>query len=147
MDKMTIIGSDEDPNVIKQKNWDLAFMDSAIRFGQLSHCTRYQVGCIVVIERRPIAIGINGSAPGQPNCDSIFTSVPKSDHKDYDDYKKAHGKWSYRNEHHAEANAIDWCARKGIATQGATIYSKRTFVAPAYGKGMNSLEAEIDWNS
>ena len=24
---------------------------------------------------------------------------------------------------------------------------KRTFVAPAYGKGMNSIEAEIDWNS
>jgi len=130
MDKIIIIGSDEDPNIIKQKRWDAAFMDSAIRFSQLSHCTRYQVGCIMVIERRPIAIGINGSPPSQPNCDSVFTSVPEPDHKDYKAYKKIHGDWSYENEHHAEANAIDWCARKGISTQGATIYTTLSACMP-----------------
>jgi len=114
----------------RQDYWDAAFMAAALGWSQLSHCTRHKVGCVLVVDRRPIAIGINGTLPGKLNCDHVFADHPKPESPEYEEYKKKHGEWSYENEHHAEANAIDWCAKNGIATNGATVYSTLSACMP-----------------
>jgi len=70
-------------------------------------CKRSQVGCVIERDGRIISIGYNGSPPGAPHCTDVGCLMV--------------------DEHcvrttHAESNAIAWAARKGIATEGATIH-------------------------
>ena len=116
------------PNTIKgdyerRSNWDAVFMLMALSAAQLSHCTRYKVGCIIVKGRRPLVIGINGTPPGQKNCDDVFFDVPVVGMPEYEDYRGKHGEWSRGHEDHAESNAIGWAAQKGIILEGADLYS------------------------
>jgi len=69
-------------------------------------CKRAQVGCLIVRDGRILCTGYNGSPPGEPHCTDVGCLMV--------------------NGHcvrttHAEANAIAFCARHGIATEGATI--------------------------
>jgi dCMP deaminase len=48
--------------------WELAYMDTAERFGALSTATRLKVGAIVVKDGRIISIGYNGTPSGWDNC-------------------------------------------------------------------------------
>jgi len=114
----------------KDQKWDRTCMIQALAASRMSHCTRYKVGCIIVVDRRPIVTGINGTAPDQMNCDEVFPDAPSIGEEGYEDFKAAHGVFSHNHEHHAEANAIDWCAKKGCPTEGATIYSTLSTCIP-----------------
>ncbi len=122
-------------SIVKQIEWDHAHMDAALRYSKLSHCTRYKVGCLIVLDRRPIMMGLNGSAPHKKNCDEVFPNPPQRGEEGYEKYKEGHRVWSIENEHHAETNALNWCARQGISTNGATIYSTLSNCVPC-GKSM-----------
>ena len=84
------------------------FMSIASLVSLRSTCQSAQVGAVIVRESRIISIGYNGSPSGQPHC------LDEGCLKD----EKGHCIRTV----HAEANAIAWAAREGIATKGATMY-------------------------
>lgn len=70
-----------------------------------STCSRAQVGCVIAIDSRIISTGYNGAPTGLEHCW----------HKDDDD--------PCADSVHAEANAIAFAAKFGIAIDGATLYT------------------------
>jgi dCMP deaminase len=71
-------------------------------------CCRAQVGCLIVRDGRIISTGYNGSPPGMPHCLDNGCEV-------FDNH-------CIRTTH-AEANAIAFAARHGIAVAGCQMYS------------------------
>ena len=45
-----------------------AHMEAAFTYAKLSYCERKQVGCVIVKNDTPIAIGYNGTPSGEDNC-------------------------------------------------------------------------------
>ena len=111
----------------KREKWDKSIMNTLHEFEKHSHCAAKHVCCILVQEDKYhnyniLSIGINGTAPGQPNCDEVWKRyepgwINKKDKLVYP--KEAHHIWSNINEIHAEVNAISKCAKSGIPTDGA----------------------------
>jgi dCMP deaminase len=88
----------------KQLKFDKAYLRMASEWAKLSHCTRKQVGAIIVKDRMIISDGFNGTPTGFENCcenDEGYT------------------KWYVL---HAEANAILKVAGSTQSCQGATLY-------------------------
>ncbi len=90
-----------------RKSWDAYFMDIARQVATRSTCDRKHVGCVLVVDRRIISTGYNGSVPGQPHCDDVGHDMD--------------------NDHcvrtvHAEINAVTQAARSGARTQGAHVF-------------------------
>lgn len=80
------------------------FIGIAKLVSQRSTCKRKQVGCVLVKDNRVVAMGYNGVLPGIPDelgLDNEGNSRTV----------------------HAEANAIAFCAKNGIITDGCIIYS------------------------
>jgi dCMP deaminase len=89
---------------LKQQRYDEAYMRMATEWAQLSHCSRKQVGALIVKDRMIIADGFNGSPTGFPNvCEN--------------DAGETH--WYVL---HAEANAITKLARSNNSAADATLY-------------------------
>lgn len=85
--------------------FNIAHMSAAAIYGSLSHCKRRQVGALLVSpDNRPLLSGYNGTSPGRENCCEGDDGLTK------------------QIVHHAEANLICNAARKGIATEGCTMY-------------------------
>lgn len=79
------------------------FIQSAILASQRSTCSRRQVGCVLVKDKRIIAMGYNGVLPGVD---------PKEGLDEEGNSKTVH----------AETNVIAYCAKQGIATDGCSMY-------------------------
>jgi len=90
------------------------FLKSATLLSQESKCVSKQVGAILVHEYRTISTGYNGTPAGHVNCNQVF------DPKNFD--REEHHKFSLQRELHAEANAIAFAAKHGIATDDSTMY-------------------------
>ena len=73
-----------------------------------STCFRSRVGAVIAQEGRIISTGYNGTPSGLPHCS------PNDCGPDTPCTKTVH----------AEANAIAFAARYGIATEGATLYTQ-----------------------
>lgn len=91
----------------KQWRYDMAYMKMAIEWSKLSHCTRAQVGSLIVKGKMIISDGYNGMPSGFPNTCEINSPIGEQT-----DWKVIH----------AEANAILKCARHGTSCEGATLY-------------------------
>lgn len=52
-----------------------AHMEVAYIYAQLSHCVRLKVGCVIVKNNTPIAIGYNGTPAGEDNVCEITTET------------------------------------------------------------------------
>ena len=88
----------------KQQRYDRAYLKMAMEWGKLSHCTRKQVGALIVRDNMIISDGYNGTPSGFPNaCED----------------EKGQTNW---NELHAEANAILKVAKSTQSAAGATLY-------------------------
>lgn len=88
----------------KQLRYDIAYMKMAEEWAKLSHCTRKNVGALIVKDKMIIADGYNGSPSGFPNeCEN--------------DAGETH--WYVL---HAEANAITKLARSHNSAEGSTLY-------------------------
>lgn len=94
--------------------WDLAHMDTARRYAQLSTARRAQVGCVLVKDNRIISIGYNGMPSGWDNNCEDEVKWPNGD---------IHFLETKPEVLHAEANAITKVARSPENCDGATIYS------------------------
>ena len=88
----------------KQRRYDNAYMKMAEEWAKLSHCTRKNVGALIVKDRMIISDGYNGTPSGFPNaCEN----------------SKGETHWYVL---HAEANAITKLARSINSAEGATLY-------------------------
>ena len=88
-------------------DWDSYFMKIAAAVSERSTCDRALVGCVLVLDKRILTTGFNGSPAGQEHCDEIGHLMV--------------------NGHcvrtiHAETNAIIQAALHGISTRGAICY-------------------------
>ena len=118
------------------KQWDEIHILVCQIIAQRSTCAKVQVGAVLAMENRIISIGYNGVAPGQIHCNEIFDVEMFKQLKDYQDngtFNGAHAMglqqeaedhtaFQKENEIHAEANCLLWAARKGVETEGATLY-------------------------
>ena len=82
--------------------WDMS-MEMAWVVAQRGTCSRLQVGAVIVSNGRVISMGYNGAPAGMPHCIHLEDSPCE-------------------NAVHAEANAIAFAARNGVATEEASIF-------------------------
>lgn len=80
------------------------FLDVAKLTSKRSTCPKKQVGAVLTLDNRIIATGYNGVLPNQNHEDGI------------DEEGVTHTV-------HAEANIIAFCARHGIKTEGAILWT------------------------
>lgn len=88
----------------KQRKYDIAYLRMAREWAKLSHCTRRQVGALIIKDRMIVSDGYNGTPSGFENfCED----------------EEGYTKWYVL---HAEANAILKMAGSTNSCQGATLY-------------------------
>lgn len=98
-------------------SWDDYFMRIAHTVKLRSSCSRRQVGSILVMDKRVISTGYNGTPKGVKNCDEggcercNSTEYPRGTNLDLCVCS------------HGEENAIVQAARHGVRTDGAVIYT------------------------
>lgn len=102
--------------------WEEAFVQITNIVALRSSCARIQVGAILVKENRIISMGYNGVPKGQEHCCDHFKDMDQTTKEFYDE----HGKFSIKQEIHAEENIFSFSARNGIATEGAIMYVSYT---------------------
>tara|TARA_B100000902_G_scaffold333942_1_gene332766 strand:+ start:2177 stop:2605 length:429 start_codon:yes stop_codon:yes gene_type:complete len=88
----------------KQYRYDQAYMKMALEWAKLSHCTRKQVGALIVKDNMIISDGYNGTPSGFENKCELDNGETK---------------WYVL---HAEANAILKCAKYGQSSHGSVLY-------------------------
>ncbi len=89
---------------LKQLRYDLAYLRMAKEWAKLSHCTRKQVGALLVKNGVIISDGYNGTPSGFPNtCENEIGETH----------------WYVL---HAQANAILKVAKSTNNAQGSTLY-------------------------
>lgn len=93
---------------------DTYYLNIAEAASERSKCVSLKVGCVLVIDDKIVATGLNGTLRGAKNCCDHFP----------DGYCDKHPAWSQDNEIHAEMNAIIQAER---SLQGAAAY---TMVSP-----------------
>lgn len=112
------------PPVKTRPSMDQTLMQMAKLMADRATCSRAQVGAIIVKETRPVSSGYNGTAAGLPHCDhtcdcTMLPTNPDPKHH-WTDCKT---RQPCRLSVHAEANAIAFAAKNGVATDGATLYT------------------------
>jgi dCMP deaminase len=88
-------------------DWDSYFMKIAYAVSERSTCDRALVGCVLVLEKRILTTGFNGSPAGQPHCDEKGHLLVEG---------------HCVRTIHAETNAIIQAALHGVSTRGCTCY-------------------------
>lgn len=94
---------------MKQTKMDKYFMKVAQLTAELSSAVRKKVGAVLVKDNRIISIGFNGTPKGWIDnvCEDVLSD----------------GTLKTKSiVVHAEANALFWCAKTEIITDGATMY-------------------------
>lgn len=81
-----------------------AHMRAAFVYADLSQCKRKKVGCVIVKNNTPIAIGFNGTPSGEDNCCEDDNDTTKS------------------NVIHAEDNALRKLVRSHESSIGAFVF-------------------------
>ncbi len=95
--------------------WDEYFMDIAHVVKRRANCSRRQVAAVIVLDRRIISTGYNGTPRGIQNCFEGGCARCASDAPSGTGLGECICS-------HAEENAITQAAYHGIRTKGATIY-------------------------
>jgi dCMP deaminase len=95
---------DEIKSRYKKQKYDKTYLNMALEWAKLSHCTRKQVGALIVKNGMIISDGYNGTPTGFEN--SCVTEENETH-------------WFVI---HGEANAILKCAKHGQSCQGSTLY-------------------------
>ena len=88
-------------------DWDSYFMKIAFAVSERSTCDRALVGCVLVLEKRILTTGFNGSPAGLDHCDEVGHLLVEG---------------HCVRTIHAETNAIIQAALHGVSTRGSTCY-------------------------
>jgi dCMP deaminase len=99
------------------------YLNLAFMLAKKSTCRRGYAGCVITRNGRIIGTGYNGSPPGTLECLDSITCRQK------DSVINVVGEEPYTvqtdgcfDSIHSEANAIGFCAKNGIATDGCVVY-------------------------
>lgn len=116
------------------------FLEIARVVSEQSTCPRASVGAVIVRDRRIISMGYNGAPPGMTHC------LEAGCEKEYQEFVEGPPGHMYEvagcaRTIHAEANALLWAARSGIAVDGATMYCTH---APCYTCAKAMISAGIE---
>jgi dCMP deaminase len=112
------------------------FMGIALAVRQRADCTGQKVGAVIVVDRRIVSTGYNGTPSGMQNCSDGGCHRCANRDKKY-----ASGTaYDLCICVHAEQNAILAAARFGISIQGAVMY---TTTEPCFGCLKEMLQAGI----
>lgn len=117
----------------ERPSWDDYYTNIAWVVSSRSNCSRRKVGALIVVHRRIVSTGYNGTPFGVKNCDAGGCPRCASDTP-----SQAGLDWCLCV--HAEQNAIALAARQGTATEGASLYA--TF-RPCFGCLKESVQAGI----
>ena len=98
---------------LARPTWHRYFMSMAELASTRATCDRKHVGAVLVIDRRVVATGYNGSPPGLPHCDD----------EGHDIVRQADGRENCVRTIHAEMNALLQAAAYGVSLRGATLYT------------------------
>jgi dCMP deaminase len=90
--------------------FDFIFMQVASLFSTRAECQKASVGCCIVKDNRIISCGYNGDFPGGEGCTWDETCPQDSN-------------GNCLRAVHAEQNAISFCAKNGISTNEAVLYT------------------------
>lgn len=100
---------------------DNTLMATAGVWSQRSTCSRASVGAVIAIDGRIIVTGYNGAPAGMPHCD--HTCVCGADNRLFHDHRDGcSADLPCRVAVHAEANAIAFAAKNGLATGGGELF-------------------------
>lgn len=88
-------------------DWDSYFLKIANAVSERSTCDRALVGCVLVLEKRILTTGFNGSPAGQPHCDEVGHLMVEG---------------HCVRTIHAETNAIIQAALHGVSSKGSICY-------------------------
>ena len=83
------------------------FLKIAYAVSERSTCDRALVGCVLVLEKRILTTGFNGSPAGLPHCDEVGHLMVEG---------------HCVRTIHAETNAIIQAALHGVSTRGSICY-------------------------
>jgi dCMP deaminase len=87
--------------------WDSYFLKIAFAVSERSTCDRALVGCVLVLDKRILTTGFNGSPAGLAHCDEVGHLLVEG---------------HCVRTIHAETNAIIQAALHGVSTKGCTCY-------------------------
>ncbi|NEN96323.1 MAG: dCMP deaminase family protein [Moorea sp. SIO3I7] len=99
----------------ERPNWDEYFLMMAKLAATRSTCLAFPVGAVIVKNNQILATGYNGPPSGSSHCTAQGYCYPGLSSCDASRTMPSRAV-------HAEANAIAFAAKHGIATAGATIY-------------------------
>lgn len=91
-----------------------ALLLTARLWAERGTCERLKVGCVIAREGRILVQGYNGAPPGLPHC-PVGHGMPGP--RDI-----VHHVPEQCLAVHAEANAISWAARNGVALEGSEMF-------------------------
>ena len=121
------------------------FMGIAMAVRRRANCLGNRVGAVVVLDRRIVATGYNGTPENMENC--LDGGCHRCSNRDK--YPSGTG-YDLCICVHAEQNAILAAARFGISTAGSTMY---TTMRPCFGCAKEMLQAQVrsvyylhEWN-
>jgi dCMP deaminase len=123
-------------------------MKIALAWSEQSTCSRMSVGCVIALDGRTLSSGFNGAPRGMPHCDHTCDCEP---------IEYSGGVIEHHNEcgsgpHgcvavHAEANAIAFAARHGIALLGSTLCTTLTPCVKCAELIVNAGVARVVWRT
>jgi len=89
---------------MKFRKIDKVMMETARNFSSLSYCKRKQVGAVLSLNNRIIAVGYNGTIKGTANC-------CEDENGNTNEFVL-----------HAEQNVFTFCNREGLSTNNCDLY-------------------------
>jgi dCMP deaminase len=111
------------------------FMGIAIAVRERADCTGNRVGAVIVVDRRIVSTGYNGTPENMPNCSEGGCHRCAN----RDKYPSGTG-YDLCICVHAEQNALLAAARFGIAVEDSTVYST---MRPCFGCTKEMLQAGV----
>jgi len=125
-------------------------MNTALLWAERSTCERAHVGAVIAIDGRTISTGYNGAPAGLPHCNHhVYHAAEGVGHGDLDPCPLALptcrdvAAATCPRAVHAEANAIAFAARHGVALLGSTIYTTHAPCVPCAQLIINSGIKEV----
>jgi dCMP deaminase len=115
--------------------FDDYFMGIALAVRRRADCRGSRVGAVIVVDRRIVSTGYNGTAEGMANCTDGGCDRCANREK----YPKGTG-YDLCICVHAEQNAVLAAARFGIPVAGGTVY---TTLQPCFGCLKEMIQAKI----
>ena len=124
----------------ERPDWDTYFVDMAHVVARRSNCSSRQVAAVIVVDRRVISTGYNGTPRGIRNCFEGGCPRCAAGGKSGDDLGNCICA-------HAEENAIVQAAYHGVSVRGATLYTTLCPCLMCTKMIINSGIAEVVYNA